>query len=239
MIRGFYTSLSSILASMTRQSIVADNLANLDTVGFHQSRSATTDFGLELASSAGLPAEPIGRLGTAVIATALTLDRAQGPLEQTGRPTDLAIEGDGLFVVATPGGLAGSRAGNFAVDAGGLLVTGAGYPVLDTAGRPIAVVGEVTVAPDGTVSGTRQRIALVGWPSGATVRMGEGLVALASSLTPATGSIRQGVLERSNTDVAEAMTDLVGLQRHLGLSSRALSIQDETLADAVQLGRLR
>ena len=52
MIRGLYTSLSGILASMTRQSIVADNLANLNTVGFHQSRSTTTDFGFELAESA-------------------------------------------------------------------------------------------------------------------------------------------------------------------------------------------
>lgn len=242
MIRGFYTSLSGILASMTRQSIVADNLANLNTVGFRQSRSTTVDFGLELAGSAGTAGSaggPIGRLGTAAIATALTLDRAQGPLEQTGLPTDLAIEGDGLFVVATPGGLAGTRAGNFRVDAAGLLVTEAGYPVLDTTGRPILTGGTVTVGPDGTVAGTGQRIALAVWPAGEPVRRGETLVGLSGPLPAGSGAIRQGALERSNTDVAEAMTELVALQRLFGISSRALSIQDQTLADAAQLGRLR
>lgn len=236
MIRGFYTSLSGILAAMTRQSVVADNIANLNTVGFHQSHSTTTDFGYELARSAG---GPIGRIGTATIATGLTLDRAQGPLEQTGGPTDLAIEGEGLFVIATPAGLAGTRAGNFAVDAAGLLVTEQGYPVLDTAGRPIATAGSVTVGPDGTIAGTGQRIALVAWPAGAPIRLGANLLDASGPLVPATGSIRQGVLERSNTDVAGAMVEMIALQRLFAVSSRALSIQDETLGDAAQLGRLR
>lgn len=236
MIRGFYTSLSGILASMTRQSIVADNLANLDTVGFHQSRSTTSDFGYQLAQSAG---RPIGRLGTATIPTGLTLDRSQGALEQTGRPADLAVEGDGLFVIGTPAGVAYTRAGNFAIDAQGLLVTEAGNPVLDTAGGPIRTGGTLEVAADGTVLETGQRIAIVGWPSGEPIRIGETLFTAPGPLAPADGRVRQGVLERSNTDVGSAMTELITLQRHFALSSRALSIQDETLGDAAQLGRLR
>lgn len=236
MIRGLYTSLSGILASMSRQSIVADNLANLNTVGFHQSRSTTTDFGYELAESAG---RPIGRIGTATIPTGLTLDRSQGPLEQTGRSADLAIEGDGLFVIGTPRGVAYTRAGDFAIDAQDLLVTEGGYPVLDTAGRPIRIKGTFDVAADGTVLETGQRIAIVGWPPGEPERIGETLLMAPGPLAPADGRVRQGVLERSNTDVASAMTELVALQRHFSLSSRALSLQDETLADAVQLGRLR
>jgi len=236
MIRGFYTSLSGIVAAMTRQSVVADNLANVNTVGFHQSTTTSGDFGLALAQSSGAS---IGRIGTAAIATGLTMDRAQGTLESTGEPSDLAIEGDGLFVVATPTGIAGTRAGNFTVDASGLLVTANGYPVLDTVGQPIATGGTFTVNPDGTVAGTGQRIAVTGWPTGEPVRLGQGLIDLGGSATPAGGLVRQGNLERSNTDVAAAMTELVSLQRQFGLSSRALSIQDETLGDVAQLGRLR
>jgi len=236
MIRGFYASLSGILASMTRQAIVADNLANVSTTGFHQSRSTTTDFGFELALSGG---GPIGRLGTATIATGLTMDRSQGPLGQTGRPADLAIEGDGLFVIGVPDGVAYTRAGDFVVDASGQLVTQDGYPVLDTAGRPIQTDGPLFVEGDGTVLPSGQRIALVAWPVGEPTRIGDTLITAPGPLAPASGSIRQGMLERSNTDVASAMTELITLQRHFSLSSRALSIQDETLGDAVALGRLR
>ncbi len=236
MIRGIYTSTSGILASMTRQAIVADNLANISTVGFHQSRSTTTDFGYALALSGG---RPIGRLGTATIPTGLTMDRSQGPLQTTGSATDLAIEGDGLFVVATPSGVAYTRAGDFTIDAAGLLVTQGGYMVLDTAGRSIQTDGKLDVASDGTVLATGQRIALVAWPAGELTRIGETLFSAAGTLAPADGQIRQGMLEGSTTDTASAMTELIALQRHFSLSSRALSIQDDTLMDAIQLGRLR
>jgi flagellar basal body rod protein FlgG len=235
MIRGFYASVSGILASMTRQSIVAGNIANVNTPGFHQSRSTTSDLGFELAQSTG---RPIGWLGTATIATGLTLDRSQGPLEQTGRPTDLAIEGDGLFVIGSPAGVAYTRAGDFVVDLQSILVTGQGYPVLDTTGRPIVTGGTLSVAADGTVLETGQRIALVGWPQGEPTRIGETLMTAPGPLAPADGSIHQGMLERSNTDVTSAMTELIVLQRHFALSARSLALQDETLGDAAQVGRL-
>jgi flagellar basal-body rod protein FlgG len=236
MIRGLYTSISGLVAAMTRQSIVADNLANVNTVGFHQSNSTTADFEVALAQSSGAN---LGYLGTGTFATGLTLDRSQGPIESTDGPADLAIEGDGLFVVATPGGLAGTRAGNFSIDAAGTLVTANGYPVLDTAGKPIVASGTFTVGPDGTVAGTGQKIALAGWPAGGTTRLGQTLVDLGGTITPAGGTIRQGSLEHSNTDVTTAMTELVSLQRQFSLSSRAITIQDETLGDAAQLGRLK
>jgi flagellar basal-body rod protein FlgG len=70
-------------------------------------------------------------------------------------------------------------------------------------------------------------------------RLGQNLYSAGGQLTPGTGSIRQGALEGSNTDLALSMTDLISLQRNFQMSSRALSLQDGTIADAVQLGRLR
>jgi flagellar basal body rod protein FlgG len=236
MIRGFYTALSGIVSSMTRQAVVADNIANTNTVGFKQSRTSQDDFELQIMNSQG---PELGELGTGAIPTGLTLDTSQGPLQETNNQTDMAVEGDGLFVVRTGGGVAYTRAGDFQVDATGTLVTEQGYQVLDTAGHTIQPGQTFTVGSDGTIVETGQRIALVAWPPGGVTRLGQNLYSAGGALTPATGSIRQRMLEGSNTDMALAMTDLISLERNFQMSSRALSLQDGSIGDAVQLGRLR
>jgi len=236
MIRGFYTALSGVLAAMTRQSVVADNIANSNTVGFKQSRTSQDDFELQIMNSLG---PELGELGTGTIPTGLKLDTSQGPIEATGVNTDLAISGDGLFVVRTGGGVAYTRAGDFQLDVTGTLVTEQGFPVLDTAGHTIQPGADFTVKADGTIPLTGQRIALVGWPPGGVTRLGQNLYSAGGALAPATGTISQGSLEHSNTDLALNMTDLVSLQRDFQLNSRALTLQDQSIGDAAQLGRLK
>ena len=236
MIRGFYTALSGVVAAMTRQAVVADNIANVNTVGFKQSRTRQTDYELDIMNSVG-PA--IGLLGSGTIPTDLRLDISQGPMQVTNVQTDLAVQGDGLFVVRTGNGIAYTRAGNFQTDVTGTLVTEQGYPVLDVAGHTIQPGMNFTVAQDGTIVETGQRIALVAWPAGGASRLGENLYAAAGNVPPATGQIKQGMLECSNTDMALAMTELITQQRSFQLSARALSLQDNTIGDATQLGRLR
>lgn len=236
MIRGFYTALSGIVSAMTRQSVVADDIANVNTIGFKESRTSQAGTGFDVGNAT---AGNLGFLGTAAVPSGLQLDLSQGPIQQTGVATDLAIQGDGLFVVRTPTGVAYSRAGNFMTDATGMLVSEHGYPVLDTAGRTIQVSPQFGVGPDGSVAGTGQRIALVAWPAGGATRLGNNLYAAAGQLPPATGTIQQQALEASNVDLAQSMTELMTLQRSFQLSSRALSLQDSTIADAVQLGRLQ
>jgi flagellar basal-body rod protein FlgG len=79
----------------------------------------------------------------------------------------------------------------------------------------------------------------MGWPPGGVTRLGGNLYGAPGQLSPATGQIRQRYIEHSNTDMALAMTDMISLQRSFQMSSRALSLQDGTLGDATQLGRLR
>ena len=246
MIRGFYTAVSGLVAATTRQAVVADNIANASTPGFKESRSTQSDFELELIRSSG---GALGPLATAVIPVGLTPNEAQGPIESTGVPTDLSIEGGGVFAVKTAAGTAFTRAGNFVIDAAGSLTTQAGEPILATDGKPILVPGGASafsVGPDGTVTGTGQRLALVAWPPGGLERRGDTLLASpAGTATPSlapgaatAGTIRQGSLEHSNVDLATAMTELIGNQRALGLNSKALTIQDESLGEVIQLGRL-
>lgn len=239
MIRGFYTALSGILATMTRQSVVADDIANVNTPGFKGSRTTQSDFGFMLSSS--LDGHLVGPLGTATLAVGLKLDRLQGPLEATTLATDLGIEGDGLFAVATGSGVAYTRAGDFEIDVNGTLTTQRGEPVLDVTGKPIHVPDRDNfgVAADGTVAGTGQRIALVAFPASGVTRLGDNLYALDGPIGPAAGRIRQGLLEHSNVDLATSMTELMMLQRSFSLSSRALSIQEQTIGDANDVGRVK
>jgi flagellar basal body rod protein FlgG len=236
MIRGFYTALSGVVAAMTRQAVVADNIANVSTVGFKQSRTRQTDFELNIMNSLG---PEIGLLGSGTIPSGLRLDVSQGPLQVTGLQTDMAVEGDGLFVVRTGNGIAYTRAGNFQLDANGTLCTVQGYAVMDVNGHTITPGSPFTVNEDGTIVETGQRIALVAWPAGGATRLGENLYAAGGNMAPATGRIHQNVLEGSNTDMAMAMTELISQQRSFQMSARALSLQDNTLGDAAQLGRLR
>lgn len=243
MIRGFYTSVSGLISNIARQSVVADNIANVNTTGFKEARTGQSSFQLALG---GGVAGALGSLGTGAYATgpAVTTQIA-GSLEPTGNLTDLAIQGDGLFVVAHDGGFALTRAGDFVVDANGTLTTQAGEPVLAVDGQPITLpagANGFTVGPDGTIQGTGQRLAVVGWPAAGVVRLGGNLYASADA-TPlnlsGTAQVIQGMLERSNVDLGRAMTELISFQRALGMNARALSLQDETLGEAVQLGRPR
>lgn len=252
MIRGFDTAVTGLIANETRQTVVADNIANANTPGFKQSGTAQTAFEQELSRSGG---GTLGPLATATTAVGPTLDQSAGALATTGQTTDLALDGGGLFVVQTATGTAYTRAGDFVIAASGTLTTQAGEPVLATDGRPIVVPGGAaafSVGSDGTVAQTGQRIAVVPWPVSGVERLGGTLLAiigpapsLAAGGTAATGgaatigAVRQGMLEQSNVDLSTAMTELLTFQRNLGLNARALTIQDGTLADVIQLGRPR
>jgi flagellar basal-body rod protein FlgG len=241
MIRGFYTAVSGLIANMSRQSVVADNIANVNTTGFRASRTEQSDFELELARSTG---GRLGPLASAVVPNGPEFDATPGSIEQTGLPTDFAIEGDGLFAVRTASGVAYTRAGDFVLDATGTLTTQAGQPVLATDGQPIVANGGATgfaIGADGSIAGTARKLALVAWPAGSVVRLGGNLLGLAAGapISPAVGRIRQGALEHSNVDLATEMTELVDFQRNLALNARSLRIADETLAEATQLGRLK
>jgi flagellar basal-body rod protein FlgG len=243
MIRGFYTAVAGLVADTTHQAIVADNIANVSTPGFKASRTSQSSFEIELSRSTG---GRLGSLATGVLPIGPLLDPTPGPIEATGVSTDLAIGGEGLFVVRTAAGIAYTRAGNFTFDAAGALTTQAGEAVLDTTGKPIVVpagASPFSVGTDGTVDGTKQRIAVAAWPQGGLVRRGGTLLAApgGTGALPALAlgaTVHQGSIERSNVDLATEMTELIANQRSLGLNARALTLQDETLGEAIQLGRL-
>ncbi|MFN8629856.1 MAG: flagellar hook-basal body protein [Chloroflexota bacterium] len=247
MIRGLYTSASGLVDMQARMDQLSGNIANVSTVGFKEILDTSEDYGANvgLAMGDGGSVAGLGRLSYGSVATGAMINRRQGPLINTTKSTDLAIAGDGLFVVGTPDGIAYTRAGDFVLDANGMLVTQQGYPVLDTNGRTVTVPGGAStfaVSPDGTIAGTGQRLAFISFPATGVGVLGENLFSITGPVQPVaagSGSIQQGYLEGSNVDLSGSMTELIALQRMFQLSARSLSLQDQTLEDANNIGKLK
>lgn len=237
MIRGYYTALSGMVTASQRENVVADEIANVNTTGFAGESAGQRAFGFAVAASTG---PELGYLGTGTEASGLTIDPTPGPIQQTGNPTDLAIEGGGLFAVRMPTGTAYTRAGTFHLDPTGRLVTEQGYPVLDTAGNEIVVKGTFSVSPDGTVAGTGQQLAIAAFPSSGLVRLGGTLYGTTAPLPAATdATVEQGALEASNVDLDSAMSSLLELQQQFSLNAEAFTLQSDTLTQLADLGALK
>ncbi len=138
------TARSGLVATGAALSVIGNNIANVNTVGFKGSRTEFAD--LLSAQGGGGSAGKIG-LGTRIgnISASFT----QGNIESTGRPTDLAIEGNGFFVIGTGDGNVFTRAGNFSLDNTGKLVTFQGLPVqgfaLNDLGTAVGAPADITV----------------------------------------------------------------------------------------------
>ena len=241
---------TGMLAQQLRIDTIANNLANVSTPGFKESRVAFRDL-LYRGPAAGSSTAAGVAVGTGATVSSGSRDERQGVLQSTGRPTDLAIEGEGFFQVRRPDGtLAYTRAGNFQVDARGRLTTASG----DLLVPPISLPrdGEPTVDPDGAVAVTRPdgtraqvgRIELVRFanPTGLAA-VGDGLlVETASSGAPtaagaSAGAIRQGFLEGSNVSLMTEMTALIEAQRAFGILSKIVTASDEMHGMANSLKR--
>ena len=146
-----YTGVSGLLANAEGINVIGNNLSNVNTIGFKQSRMLFSDM---LSTSVGNNSQ----IGHGIQIQKVDNVFSQGSLESTTSVTDLAIQGDGFFALGGPGAAAGTaiapanayytRSGSFRLDSTGLgLVNPDGYKVLDTAGKPI-----VFAATDGVVA---------------------------------------------------------------------------------------
>ncbi|GAB6877621.1 flagellar hook-basal body protein [Thermaerobacter litoralis] len=248
MLRGLYTAASGMLARVLQQERLAGDLANVNTPGYKASRNVTEAFpDLLLSRLDGTGAAPVGPLGTGVVVAEPGADMGAGPWLETGRPQDLALEGDGFFVVQGPTGPAFTRAGNFTVGPEGYLQAPDGSPVLDTNGLPLLVgTSDFTVDPGGQVRvgdvvvGTIARVTFAN-PAGLR-RAGDNrweATAASGPPVPAATPVRQGVLEQSNVDPVQVVVTMLANYRAFEAAQRAVQAQDQTLGLAIQeVGRV-
>ncbi len=231
MVKGILTSAGAMRPALAAHSILANNLANANTAGFRQDRVA---FQQLLAGEAGSPTSALA--GAPGLSTGL--DLTAGAYEVTDRPLDVAIQGDGFFVVQSPEGARYTRGGQLRVGDGGVLVTPQGHPLMGDGG-PLMVPpdGPVSIAPSGEVrSGDRLigRLQIVTLPENASpVHTGGGLLSVEGGegdVAPAPEArVLQGVVEGANVEPVQAMVDMITLLRHFEMNQKALQAQDESL----------
>jgi len=232
MIRALYSSASAMVAQQQNLDIISNNIANINTVAYKKTRPAFQD-ALYSAMDARRAAEPVNlQIGNGVRLAATQRHFGQGRLQQTDRPLDFAIDGEGFFVLLRPDGtLCYTRDGSFQISAeqvGGRvvsrLVTPQGEYVLDINGQPMEVYNgrEVSVESFNIVTFAN--------PDGLEA-IGHNRFVETEASGPAIYSyhatVRQGFLEQSNVDLAEEMAQLILAQRAYQLSSRVLQSADE------------
>jgi flagellar basal-body rod protein FlgF/flagellar basal-body rod protein FlgG len=226
---GYYAAMSGLVARTQALDTAAANLANAQTPGYRAEREFFRSVVLGPDGADSQLGETVNNYG---LLGGDRLSMAQGAIAQTGNPLDLAIEGQGFFMVQMPNGPRYTRDGSFHRAQNGQLVTQAGEPVLSVAGQPILIPpGEVTVGSDGAVSvagGVVARVGVFQFPAG-TQLTPEGanryMAPQGATATAATDAlIHQGAIEAANQDVVEGSLDLVMMQRQAEMMQRALTV---------------
>jgi flagellar basal body rod protein FlgG len=198
--------------------VISQNVANMRTTGYRAER-LRTDF-----KTGALDPFP-------------SLDLADGGLDMTGKPLDLALQGPGFFVVDVDGREMLTRDGQFHVDANQQLVDVSGHPVLGQSG-PISLshdrvhingAGEIV---DGDKSIDSLRVITVATPE-ALREAGDGLYTYAGAAAEWKGSIHQGALEKSNVDASSEMVRLMELTRHAQSVQRAIQAYDQAMQTGI------
>lgn len=213
-----YVGLSRQMLLLRELDIVANNLANVDTVGFKFEDLLAGADPQAPASGGGGASSPV----VFVAGDGVARDYSQGPLTQTGSPLDLAIDGRGFFQISTASGPRYTRDGRFRLDATGRIVTQDGDAVEGTGGDIVIdpKKGPVAIAASGDVSQSGQvvgKVAIVTFDSLAALsKDGNNQYRNDSNLTasPATGAqLRQGMLETSNVQPVVQITHLIEISR--------------------------
>lgn len=228
--RLIYTSMSGASQTMSRQSSVANNLANATSTGYraeeHRLRAVQVQ-------SQSLPTRAF------VIDASTHSNFASGPLQSTGRTYDVAVQGPGWIALALPDGSeAYTRNGSLQLDVNGVLQTRSGIPVQGDGGA-ISVPPDVkvTIANDGSISvipesGAQNtvnaigRIKLVNPPETDLVRGSDGLFRLSSGAAAEPDPkvmVAGGFLEGSNVNPVEQMVSMISLARQFDMQMKLLT----------------
>lgn len=277
MLKSMYSGISGMKANQTKMDVVGNNVANVGTTAFKKSTTRFSDALNQTVIYSSVPGGDAGdpnviggvnpgQVGIGTKVSGIFRNMLQGNIQPTGRPTDLAIDGDGFFVVSVgPNQEAYTRDGSFTLDANGNLVTADGYKVLNTERKPVEIPKEqpnpsgemqkvlsFNISKEGKVSylladGTKvdnaQTLKI------AVFQNPEGMESLSGNLYGETansgnamygvkyGQINQGAIEMSNVDLSEEFTEMIVTTRAFQASSKIITTSDELLQEIINLKR--
>ncbi len=239
-----YVLLSQEQALRRRLDVVANNLANMNTVGFKRERPVFHEY-VEQTDSTVKPAQHT----SFVLDYGAVHDAAQGSFQATGNPLDVMIDGPGYLSVEAPDGTtAYTRAGYVKVLESGELATAGGQKILGEGGKPIRVppeeAGKLAVGSDGTVSGANGplgRIAVTVFDEANVDPRGDGLMTGTGGreLPAAETRLVSGGVEGSNVNAIAEVTDMTEILRAYQTSQHLSDSMSDLRKQAIdKLGRI-
>jgi flagellar basal body rod protein FlgG len=243
MLYGLYLSATGVMTNAYRQDVIANNLANSETIGFKRDLALFQErqTALQERQQAGDWSDAMmENLGGGILASATEVDRHQGELDHTGNAFDMALQGDGMFAVSNGTQTQFTRDGRMMLNTNGELVM-ANAPsqhVLDNIGRPIKVeLGRSnSVAQDGQISQNGLPVARVGVydvpDRSKLLQQGNSLLSYPDPQTMRVDPntlVRSEYVENSNVDPTTELAELMDTQRQLESNANMIRYQDTML----------
>jgi flagellar basal-body rod protein FlgG len=256
-VQSLYTAATGMEAMEHKLDVIANNIANIATVGFKKDRANFEDLFYRYQTVPGAeqqqPSTGVGiQTGVGTRVSSVQTNFRQGSMEETNRALDIAIEGDGFLQVTGPNGeIQYTRSGNLSLNRDGTLVIGSanvGRRVEPTVQLPQNVTA-IQITSDGMISVLQegqtefaqvQTLQLVRFPNPeGLLKLGDNLYGVSDASgqaipnnpgQPGYGLIRQGYLEASNVEPVRELIDLIQAQRNIELNSKIVQAGDETLS---------
>jgi flagellar basal-body rod protein FlgF len=245
---GIYTALTGAVAQQHSLDVIANNVANVTTAGYRADRAVFSEFlageqrkDVPHVSADGKDPKRPDRF---VQVATVSHDYTNGNLKLTGNPLDMALNGDGFFVVQTPQGDRLTRAGSFMLQKDGTLSTPEGFPVLGSDDKPIKLTSNnnIQVGTDGTINADEKVMAkfkLVRVEDPAALQKENDtrfVVSDSTKLAVAKDvSVNQGSIESSNVNAVAGLNELITVSRSFDALQRVIEtfqkIDDRTARD--------
>lgn len=232
-----YATLGRQEGLMREMEVVANNLANSSTVGYKSDRAIFSEF--IVSGGRNDPSVSMGGLG------AHAFDLTQSSLAFTGSDFDVALQGEGYFLVRTAGGDRLTRAGHLQISADNQLIDSNGNAVLEAGGNPITLpptVQELSIGNDGSISADGQLVGQIGivLPNDQLLRDSGTYFSAPDGFAPTQdATIIQGALEQSNVSPVLEVSRMIEVQRAYEAGQTMLEREDDRLSQVITALRQR
>jgi flagellar basal-body rod protein FlgF len=252
MTKGIQTSALGMLPKTVKLEVIANNLANINTTGYKKSDVFIREL---IKADLSLKSKGDGLQETNVLQED-KIDYSQGNILETKNPLDVAISGNGFFVIETPDGFKYTRNGNFTLSAEGSIVTSDGYRVMGDKGAiylpNVALTQEkqINISAKGEVMVGKKyidKLQLVDFNDENGDRnlkyAGNNLLVTdenfdINKMSVVNSNIKQGFLEQSNVNPLEEMIKMIELNTAMQMDQKSIRYQDLTLQQANEIGKL-
>lgn len=264
MLRSLYSGISGLKNFQTKLDVIGNNVANVNTFGFKKGRTTFSDqisqtmAGATGATGGGKGGTNSKQVGLGASLASIDTITTQGSMQNTGRQLDLAISGNGYFIVNDGKSDFYTRAGNFYLDQDGSIVNSDGLYLGAMGTGPFKIPSDAqsfSIGTDGSINyvdatgvltpAGQFQIATFSNPEGLT-KSGTNLFKESSNSGGAVpknpedsgaGSIKSGFLEMSNVDLSEEFTEMIVAQRAFQSNTKIITTSDEILQELVNLKR--